>query len=173
MESSKKPIINISELQFADRPAAMGETPEGFGAQMAFIAPLIGGKLLGYNVTKVLPGKKAFPYHNHHVNEEMFFVLEGTGELRFGSETYPIQKGDIISCPPGGPEVAHQMKNTGTEDMLVLSISTKMGPEIAEYPDSNKFGVMGEPKVGPDGKPEQFRFLGRKDQSLSYWDGEQ
>ena len=50
-------------------------------------------------------------------------------------------------------------------------MSTKLYPEIAEYPDSNKFGVLGE-FPGDGGKPEVFRFLGRAEESLGYYDGE-
>lgn len=32
----------------------------------------------------------------------MFFILEGTGELRFGSERHPIRALDVIACPTGG-----------------------------------------------------------------------
>ncbi len=93
----------------------------------------------------------------------MFFVLEGEGEVRIGESTHPIKKGDFIACPPGGPETAHQIINTGSGELRYLAVSTKMVPEIAEYPDSKKFGVLGE---------QGFRFLSRPDQSLNYWDGE-
>jgi len=46
----------------------------------------LGARLLGYNITAVPPGKRAFPLHNHMVNEEMFFVVEGHGEV----ESAPI-----------------------------------------------------------------------------------
>ena len=51
---------------------------------------------------KSSPGKRAFPFHNHQVNEEMFFVIAGSGEVRIGAEMFPIRKGDIIACPAGG-----------------------------------------------------------------------
>ncbi len=92
----------------------------------------------------------------------MFFVLEGAGEVRIGGETFPIKKGDFIACPPGGPELAHQIVNTSDAELKYLAVSTKESPEIAEYPDSKKFGVM----------TEGFRFLGRAGDSLDYWDGE-
>lgn len=150
----------------------MGPAPDGYNAEMAWVAPLIGAKLLGYSVTKIQPDSRAFPRHNHQVNEELFFILEGEGEVRIGDQIYPIKKGDFIACPPGGKETAHQIKNTGSNEMLVLGVSTKMAPEIAEYPDSGKFGVMAAPQTGPDGQPRQFRFLGREGESLSYWEGE-
>ncbi|HEV8110827.1 MAG TPA: cupin domain-containing protein, partial [Burkholderiales bacterium] len=39
----------------------------------------------------------------------MFYVVEGSGEVRIGSETFPIRAGDIIACPPGGQDTAHQI----------------------------------------------------------------
>lgn len=43
----------------------------------------------------------------------MFFVLQGTGEIRIGESTLPIRPGDVIACPAGGKETAHQIVNTG------------------------------------------------------------
>ena len=102
-----KPILNISDVELQSRPAAFaatGSAAERFDARMGFIAPLVGAQQLGYNLTAVPPGKRAFPFHNHRVNEEMFFVLEGTGEVRIGEAVYAIRPGDVIACPAGGKE---------------------------------------------------------------------
>lgn len=159
-----KTVINISSLDLQPNPfPPQNPTQKEFGGKLAWVGPLVGAQKLGYNVTAVEPGKRVFPFHNHRVNEEMFFVLEGSGEVRIGSETYPITKGDIIACPPGGPETAHQIINTGTEELKYLAVSTKESPEIADYPDSGKFGILAN-----DG----FRYVGRADKSLDYWEGE-
>jgi len=120
----------------------------------------------------VPPGKRAFPFHNHRINEEMFFVIEGTGDIRIGQATYPIRAGDVIACPPGGKETAHQIVNTGTTELRYLAISTKVSPEIAEYPDTGKFGVLAEFSAGADGKPQMFRYIGRESLAVGYWEGE-
>ena len=138
---------------------------------MGFVAARIGARQLGYNITAVPPGKRAFPFHNHQVNEEMFFVLAGTGEIRIGRETYPIRTGDIIACPAGGPETAHQILNTGTEELRYLAVSTKLSPEIAEYPDTGRFGVLADLAPGADGKPRMLLFMGREGEGLDYWEG--
>lgn len=170
-----KPIINLADIALEPRHAAL--TPpesaaERFDARMGYIGPRIGAQKLGYNITAVPPGKRAFPFHNHRVNEEMFFILQGTGEIRIGEAVYPINPGDIIACPAGGKETAHQIINTGNEELRYLAVSTKQSPEIAEYPDSGKFGVLADMPAGADGKPQRFMFLGREGSSLNYWEGE-
>lgn len=170
-----KPIINIADIEFEPRPAVFaptGAAADKFDARMAYISPRIGAQKLGYNITAVPPGKRAFPFHNHRANEEMFFVLQGSGEVRIGANTYAIRTGDVIACPPGGSEAAHQITNTGTEELRYLAVSTKLSPEIAEYPDSGKFGVLAELPPSADGKPQRFVYVGRAGDSLNYWDGE-
>ena len=170
-----KPIINIADIDLQPRPTAFaptGDAAQRFDARMGFIAPRLGAQKLGYNITAVPPGKRAFPFHNHHVNEEMFFILEGNGEARIGEAVYPVRAGDIIACPPGGKERAHQISNTGDVEMKYLAVSTKLSPEIAEYPDSGKFGILAEFPADVGGQPETFRFVGREDKSVDYWEGE-
>ena len=164
-----RPILNIDELQF--HPWGHGER---FEARMAAIGSKIGAQKLGYNLTVLAPGKRAFPFHSHRVNEEMFFILEGEGEVRIGAARHPLRAGDVLACPPGGPETAHQIANTSkTAELKVLAVSTKLSPEIAEYPDSGKFGVLGEFPPGADGKPQVLRFISRTQASTEdYWAGE-
>ncbi len=170
-----KPIINVADVELVPRPAEHqppGASGELYGLRMGRIGQLVGAQKLGYNVTAVPPGKRAFPFHSHRVNEEMFFILEGTGEVRIGNETHPLRAGDIIACPPGGPETAHQIVNSGTTELRYLSVSTRMYPEICEYPDSTKFGVYADFSASPDGPPQRFSHLSREALSLDYWDGE-
>jgi len=157
-------ILNISEIEHKPFPAPMPDSVKAKyeGATIGLVGRSIGAVKLGYNVTTVPPGKRTFPFHNHQVNEEMFFILEGQGEVRLGAETFPIKQGDFIACPAGGPESAHQIVNTSEKELKYLAVSTTMYPELAEYPDSGKFGVLSE----------TFRFIGRAKDSLDYWEGE-
>ena len=174
-ETSKpSPVINIADIELQPRPAAFsakGPAADTFDARMGSIAPRIGARLLGYNITAVPPGKRAFPSHNHMVNEEMFHILEGTGELLMGEATYAVKPVDIVACPPGGPEVAHQFVNTGQVDLKYLAVSTLLSPEVCQYPDSDKFAVS---VAGEDPKPGQWRFrhVGRTQDAHDYWEGE-
>ena len=161
-----KPILNIAELELTDQ-----RHDERFGCRMGPIGARIGAQKLGYNLTVVPPGKRACPFHAHRINEEMFFVVEGTGEVRIGPERYPIKQGDVIACPPGGKSHAHQIINTGSVELKYLAVSTKLSAEFVEYPDSGKFGVLAE-YPNEEGKLERFRYLGRTEGGLDYWDGE-
>jgi uncharacterized cupin superfamily protein len=138
-----------------------------YTSQRALFSELIGAVRLGYNLTVLPPGKAQCPFHNHHGEEEMFLILEGEGELRFGAQRYPIRRHDVIACPPGGPEVAHQIINTGTTTMRYLALSTRVEVETCEYPDSGKVGVW----AGPRGQL-RLRKLFRAETEVDYYDRE-
>lgn len=170
-----KPVVNIADIELQPRPpayAATGAAAERYDARMGMVGMVLGAKKLGYNLTAVPPGKRAFPFHSHQVNEEMIFVLEGAGEVHIGEAVYPIRQGDFVSLLAGNKETAHQVINTGDAELKYLAVSTRLYPEICEYPTSGKFGVMAEIPAGSDGKPGAFRFVGRAEQSGDYWEGE-
>lgn len=131
-----KPVINLNDLSWER------EQGGGFEQRYGVVGERIGAKMLGYNLTICPPGKKACPFHSHHNNEEMFLILEGEGVLRFGDKEYPVRAHDVIACPPGGREVAHQIVNTGTTDLKYLAVSTMEAVDVCEYPDSQKIGVL-------------------------------
>jgi len=168
------PIINVDQIELPPRPtqyAPPGDAAQRFDSRMGEVAPRIGARKLGYNITAVPVGKRAFPLHNHHVNEEMFFILEGSGEVRIGNTSHPIRKGDFIACPAGGPETAHQIINTGDVELKYLAVSTMQYPEICDYPDSGKF-LVAEGQRDASGKAQGFRYIGRSGTSVDYWEGE-
>jgi uncharacterized cupin superfamily protein len=150
-------VVNIDAL--ALEHFAKGDA---FESRCARIGPLVGAKDLGYSYDIVPPGKRSCPFHSHRAEEEMFFVVRGEGLLRYGEETRRIRTGDVICCPTGGPETAHQIVNDSGEDLAYLSVSTRMPAEVCEYPDSGKVGIF----------TPGLRLLHRRDTGLDYWDGE-
>ncbi len=75
-----KPVINIDEIDVSQSPRfePSGSAAERYMAKIGPISGRIGAQKLGYNITAVPPGKRGFPLHHHHGNEEMFFILQGT-----------------------------------------------------------------------------------------------
>jgi uncharacterized cupin superfamily protein len=160
-----KPVINIDDVQLRDMSHG-----DSFQAKVGSFGGTIGSTGIGVMLHVVEPGKRAFPYHNHHTIHELFVILEGEGEYRFGKDTYPVRKGDVLAAPTGGPEVAHQIINTGQKTLKYLGISNGGGTEVVEYPDSGKFAVTSrfDWSTGKGG----VRYVGRPANSLDYWDGE-
>jgi uncharacterized cupin superfamily protein len=161
-----KPVINIADVPLRQTNDAAGH----FSAEVGSFGKTIGSSGIGCMLHVVQPGKKAFPYHVHHQIHELFVILEGTGEYRFGSERYPVKAGDVLAAPTGGPEVAHQLLNTGATVMKYLGISTVAQTEVVEYPDSGKFAVNSrfDWTTGKGG----VRHIARPGTGLDYYDGE-
>lgn len=157
------PIANLDELEFDDV-----EANGLYTSRRALFSARIGARQLGYNLTELPPGKAQCPFHSHRGEEEMFLILDGTGELRFGTQRYPLRRHDVIACPTGGPEVAHQIVNTGTTTLRYLAVSNLVEIEACEYPDSNKVGVWAG---GRDGKPA-LRKLFLAENTAEYYDRE-
>ena len=166
-QNDNLPILNMDAIDYRDWTRG-----EKFGAKLGDVGRRLGAKKLGYNITVLLPGKRAFPRHNHTVNEEMFLILEGEGEVIIGGKRVAVRKGDFVACPPGGAESAHQIVNTSKAELKFLAVSTRLSPEIVEYPDSGKTGIMGEVPKG-EGKSEVRRWIVRgQSNENDYWDGE-
>ena len=168
------PILNLDDLDFVRWNTRFSDPhapTERYGADVADIGRRIGARKMGYNVTVIDPGKAAYPAHNHRITEEMFLILDGAGELRLGEARHPVRAGDVIACPPGGPETAHQLRNTGETPLRVLCVSSFETADIIDYPDSGKTG-FGVVITGPDGQPALKRGLARNADQPNYWDGE-
>ena len=80
---------------------------------MADVQPLTA---LHYNLTAVPPGKRAFPFHNHRVNEEMFFILEGTGEVRIGCDDTAVMHRQTVVIEHRQVDPAEVRLEAGTPD---------------------------------------------------------
>jgi uncharacterized cupin superfamily protein len=157
-----KPLVNLDEVQFDDI-----EDNDFYTSRRALLSAGIGARKLGYNLTELPPGKAQCPFHSHREEEEMFLILEGEGELRFGEQRFPLRRHDVIACPTGGPEVAHQIINTGKTTMRYLSLSTMSATEVCEYPDSQKIGVFASTSA-----TSGVRRMFRAEAGVDYYDRE-
>ena len=157
-----KPLVNLEEVEFDDI-----EDNGIYTSRRALFSAGIGARKLGYNLTVLPPGKTQCPFHSHREEEEMFLILEGEGELRFGEQRYKLRKWDVIACPTGGAEVAHQIINTGNTPMRYLSLSNLSTTEVCEYPDSQKVGIFAttSPSSG-------LRRMFRAEAGVDYYDRE-
>jgi len=164
--SKKPPILNLADIELE-----VHQHGKDFEAQLGAAGRQLGARNLGYRLVVVPPGKRAWPYHCHHANEEMFLILKGEGTLRYAGATYPIQAGDLINIQPG-PDTPHQIINTSAADLHYLAVSTMVEPDVMEYPDSNKVVVFAGAAPGGDKLQRTFSLITKQDHATDYWDGE-
>lgn len=162
--SETRRIINLTDVPLKD--AGNGKT---FQARIGRVGPLLGLGGLGCTLTVVPPGKRAYPFHRHHVFSELFYILSGTGEVRLDERTLPLSAGDLIASPAGAE--AHQIVNTGKEELRYLAISDMEAVDVIDYPDSGKMGVAAGVKNG-DLSTASYKAFGRVT-SADYFDGEE
>jgi len=160
---SERVVVNVEDVALVDRGNG-----KKFAVKWGRVGPLLGLMNLGCAVHVVPPGKSAFPFHRHHVADELFFVVSGRGEYRWGEERMPLRAGDIVGAPAGSQ--AHQIINNGPEDLRYLGISNLGSVDIVEYPDSGKIGAAAGIK-NADFKTATYAALGRLTRA-DYYDGE-
>ena len=162
-EPTKSPVMNIADVPLADRGNG-----KSFVVKWGRVGPLLGLEGLGCAVHVVPPGKRAFPFHRHHVLDEMFYIVSGAGEYRFGEDIFALRAGDIVGAPAGSKP--HQIINTGSEDLRYLGISSMSGVDVVEYPDSKKLAV-GAGIKNADFRTATYVGIGRL-APADYYDGE-
>lgn len=162
-EETTRPVLNVADVPLMERGHG-----DRFAVKWGRIGPLIGSTGLGCALHVVPPGKRAFPLHRHHVIDELFYVISGEGEYRWGDETFPVRPGDVIGAPAGSK--AHQLVNTGAEELRYLAISTMGSVDVCDYPESGKMAVAAGVR-NADFSTATFMGLGRI-QPADYWDGE-
>ncbi len=157
-----KNIVNIENIEWTY------EEHGDFARGRKQLGRATGGEMLGTSIFKLSPGKKSFPYHFHYANEEAIYILEGAGNLRLNNEIFPVKKGDYIALPKGLAH-AHQMFNSSDKELLYLCISTMVHPEVLEYPDSEKIGVMGGKAPGGKDSSETLVAFYKKEAQVDYF----
>jgi mannose-6-phosphate isomerase-like protein (cupin superfamily) len=85
------------------------------------------------------------PWHNQE-QEEVYFVLEGTGEICLGDERQAISSGQAVWIPP---TVFHQLTNTGDTPMKMMYCYGPAG-DVAHWRQELE-GTL--PKAGIDVPP--------------------
>ncbi len=62
------------------------------------------------------PNGGQVPWHNQE-QEEIYFVVEGEGEMCLGEERQPLTTGQAVTIPPG---VYHQLSNVGDTPLKMI-----------------------------------------------------
>jgi uncharacterized cupin superfamily protein len=88
---------------------------------------------LGATVYELGPGNLVV-YHFHHASDELLIVLRGRPTLRTGEGERQLKEGEVVFFPPG-PDGAHGLRNDTESAVRYVMASTRVSPEVVEYPD--------------------------------------
>lgn len=87
-----------------------------------------GGSTVGYSFFSKADGLKmvfrkrvlhpgaAIGYHLQN-EDEIYYVISGTGEMQMNGKSFPVKTGDAILTRPGS---SHGLKQTGKDDLVIL-----------------------------------------------------
>jgi uncharacterized cupin superfamily protein len=163
MAEAGTPIVNLGEisLDWLKRGSR-------FEVGLADIDRTLALSGIGATLHVVPAGKTAWPYHRHHGNDELFLVLEGSGELRIGERRLPIRVGDCIGAPAGGE--AHQIVNSSVAELRYMAFANRARADVVEYPDSGRIAI--DIAHGHDKEPPSVFSAAGRLAPLGYWEGE-
>jgi mannose-6-phosphate isomerase-like protein (cupin superfamily) len=89
-------------------------------------SPIQAGFSMGWVTLEPRGGQ--VPWHNQE-QEEVYFVVRGTGEMCLGEERAALATGQAVYIPPG---VFHQLTNTGEEPLVMIYCYAPAG-EVAHW----------------------------------------
>ncbi len=96
------------------------------------------------NFVEVDPGNYAYGYHYHEANEEIFYIISGSGLVRTIDGEIRVSAGDVIGFPTG-EKGAHVIKNESENEKLIyIDFGTTQLPEVVHIPDFNKIMVISQ-----------------------------
>jgi uncharacterized cupin superfamily protein len=147
------------------RPNVFAETfsLDRLGIRAERVVHNAGGELLGGTLYEMPPGHEGAPLHIHHGMEELVIVVSGRPTLRTMDGESELASGDVVAFPRGR-RGAHSLANRTDAPVRYLMISTKVMPEVVEYPEEGTVRMLTRapfdpppPGEDPDERPI-FRF---------------
>ena len=77
---------------------------------------------LNVSMTILHPGKETSGHSHDGDQEEVYFFIEGEGEMQLGEERFPVKKGDVILIKK---RLFHKVFNPNEKDLKFLTVFEK------------------------------------------------
>jgi uncharacterized cupin superfamily protein len=152
----------IRKVKFQEIPQKHKSEHPGYEYYKRELVPKGDARQCAVSVYEIPPGKSAYPYHYHTMNEEAFYIISGRGILKTPSGEQEVSAGDFLFFP-ASEKGAHKLTNSSETDMLVyLDFDTHNEIDAAFYPDSGKIGIWGR----------NINQLYKVSQQVEYYEGE-
>jgi uncharacterized cupin superfamily protein len=129
-----------------DRPAnvvalAGLQTGQFPGAEVRTLGKAAGAVKAGLNHVTLAAGQTGAPLHCHALEEELFYVLDGSGTLLLGDREHPLRAADVVARPPS-TGVAHALR-AGDQGMTYLVYGTREPGDSVYYPQAGQVRLRG------------------------------
>lgn len=125
---SEKPLKAIVQ-KMAQLP--WKEYPGHFGGALSkeLAGPeTVGSSRVDFRISRYAP-MAYVQEHQHQIQEQVYYVLEGEGVLTLDDESHLMRPHDYVYVPPG---VRHSFTNTGLDGLVFLVITTPASDEEQE-----------------------------------------
>ena len=99
-----------------------------------------GAHELGGTLYEIAPGHEGLPLHIHDAMEEVAILIAGTPTLRTLEGESQLAPGDVVAVARGR-RGGHTFCNRSVEPVRYLMLSTKVIPEVVEYPEAGTIRV--------------------------------
>ncbi len=111
------------------------------GADVRALGQAAGSVRAGLNHVALQAGQTGAPPHCHALEEELFFVLDGSGTLTLGGDEHPLRCGDVVARPPS-TGIAHALR-AGDRGLTYLVYGTREPGDSVYYPRSGQVRLRG------------------------------
>jgi mannose-6-phosphate isomerase-like protein (cupin superfamily) len=74
------------------------------------------------SVTAIPPGEKSAFFHSHKQNEELYIVVEGSGQIQLDDELIDLKEGSMIKVQP---QARRALRASTSEQLVYLCIQAK------------------------------------------------
>jgi mannose-6-phosphate isomerase-like protein (cupin superfamily) len=116
-------IFRLNEREWTPASHENPQSPSVWKKILLQKADLLEGRVQMINWCRMEPGK-AFSPHYHEDMEEVFIIIKGRARIFVPGEQADMAEGQAAVIPPGE---AHEMKNTGEEDLEYLAVGISRG----------------------------------------------
>jgi uncharacterized cupin superfamily protein len=76
-----------------------------------------GTEFCAVNMVRLAPGATVSPAHSHNANEEVIYIVSGSGQILIDGTVYELRAGSIAVLPK---QKIHMLRNTDKEEMKVV-----------------------------------------------------
>jgi uncharacterized cupin superfamily protein len=142
-EAAAGPLPRVSPGPRPENVVTVGELDPGTfpGVEVRAAGQAGGSVKAGLNQVKLPPDAAGAPPHCHALEEELFYILDGTGTLHLGDTSVPVRDGDVVARPPASGVPHHLV--AGPDGLTYLAYGTRVAGDSVFYPQTGQVRLRG------------------------------